>query len=169
MPDTTSKGLRVPKNPAMALRELNMKHATKTTPEASETSAQEGVNTTILQTDQQTNKLTDDQTDQQTNKPILGIVDPLSDAPDYRSIAPQVALAPEIPPPTEAPPPRVDGRTLRVRQPTADMTMVTSFRLAVSTVEKLDDFCWRHRMRKQDVIQAALDHYFKAIEVAPKE
>ena len=60
--------------------------------------------------------------------------------------------------------PRVDGRSLRSRQVSADLTMVTSFRLAVSTVEKLDEFCWQHRMRKQDVVQAALDMYIEAMQ-----
>ena len=65
--------------------------------------------------------------------------------------------------PTEAKP-RVDGRTNRPRQETADRTMVTSMRLAVSTLEALDEHCYRHRQRKQDVVQAALDMYFAATE-----
>lgn len=59
---------------------------------------------------------------------------------------------------------RADGRTMRVRQDTADQTLVTSMRLAVSTIEALDEYCWRHRQRKQDVVQAALDLYFAAKE-----
>jgi predicted DNA-binding protein len=57
----------------------------------------------------------------------------------------------------------VDGRTLRVRQDTLDRTMVTSMRLAVSTIEQLDEFCWRYRRRKQDVVQEALELYFQAV------
>jgi len=52
---------------------------------------------------------------------------------------------------------------MRVRQDTADRTLVTSLRLAVSTVEALDEYCWRNRQRKQDVVQAALDMYFDAM------
>ncbi len=71
---------------------------------------------------------------------------------------------PLVPQPAEAErPPRVDGRTLRVRQETSDRTMVTSMRLAVTTVEQLDEFCWRYRKRKQDVVQEALAFYFAAV------
>jgi hypothetical protein len=61
------------------------------------------------------------------------------------------------------PVPRIDGRTLRIRQETSDRTMVTSMRLAVPTVERLDEFCWRYRKRKQDVVQEALELYFRAV------
>jgi len=44
--------------------------------------------------------------------------------------------------------------------------MVTSLRLAVPTIEALDEYCWKHRQRKQDVVQAALDMYFAATEVS---
>ena len=58
----------------------------------------------------------------------------------------------------------MDGLTNRPRQETADRTMVTSMRLAVSTLEALDEHCYRYRQRKQDVVQAALDMYFAATE-----
>ncbi|MBV9849947.1 MAG: hypothetical protein JO250_09775 [Armatimonadetes bacterium] len=96
-------------------------------------------NNTILQTDKQTDKPTNKQDDLQTNQQT-----------DRRAEAER--------------PPRADGRTLRARLDTADRTMVTSLRLAVSTVERLDEYCWRRRRRKQDVVQAALDLYFAAAD-----
>jgi hypothetical protein len=102
--------------------------------------AEDTKNTTILQTDKQT----DQPTNQQANKPFNKQTDR----------------------PTDAPAPRPDGRTLRPRAETADRTMVTSMRLAVATVDQLDEFCWRHRRRKQDVIQEALERYFAAADDA---
>ena len=65
-----------------------------------------------------------------------------------------IAVAPD-------PPTRIDGRTLRIRQETSDRTMVTSMRLSVTTLEQLDEYCWKHRQRKQDVVQDALTLYFQ--------
>jgi predicted DNA-binding protein len=47
--------------------------------------------------------------------------------------------------------------------------MVTSMRLAVSTVEQLDEFCWRYRKRKQDVVQEALAYYLAAVAAEEAE
>ena len=116
------KGLSVPKNPALALRALNARHARGD--ETAEREEQES-NTTIIQTDNTTN------------------------------LSPRGSDEPQTT--------RMDGRTLRVRQENADRTMVPSMRLAVSTMEQLDAFCWRYRKRKQDVVQEALDLYFATV------
>lgn len=59
-----------------------------------------------------------------------------------------------------------DGRTMRMRQPIADAgaTVVTSFRLSAATMEALDEFCFYQRMRKQDVVQLALDAFMAMAE-----
>jgi hypothetical protein len=158
MADITSKGLRVPKNPAQALRELNRQHAQEPDSASTEREEENG-NNTILQTDKQTDQLTNQPTSKPTNK------QPTPSRQKARPKAP-LKIAEQTQEGEQAyllKPARVDGRSLRIRQATADLTLVTSFRLAVSTVEQLDDFCWQHRMRKQDVVQAALDLYIKAM------
>jgi len=175
----TENRLSVPTNPARALRELNRKEQSLTpgAPEEAtsekvrlvETKAQEddpeennlSEYTTILQTDKQTHLPTYQQTNQQTSGPT----NRPTDKPTIKRTNKQTVTAGPVPEPpvhSEVPMRRVDGRTLRARQETADRTMVTSLRLAVSTVEALDEYCWQHRQRKQDVIQAALDMYFAA-------
>ena len=168
MDDNATGGrLSVPTNPARALRDLN-RQAPPPSAKAAEDDADETTNnTTILQSDKPTDQQTNLQTDQQTVKQA----DPPTDRPTNRptnqpSKKPSdkragLAEAPPAEPPRK---PRIDGRTLRARQETADRTMVTSLRLAVSTVDALDEYCWRHRQRKQDVVQAALDMYFAAPE-----
>ena len=142
-------------------------------------------NTTILQSDkptdkqtgQQTNNLTSRQTNQPTITPTDNLTDLLTDKPADRPFdKPSVkrtaqpaaivkkAETSQVAEPEPAPRPRVDGRTMRARQETADKTMVTSLRLAVPTIEALDEYCWKNRQRKQDVVQAALDMYFAATE-----
>ena len=142
-------------------------------------------NTTILQsdkpTDKQTDRPTNNLTSRQTNQPTITPTDNLTDRPTNkpsdrlsdkpsvkRTARPAAAVTKaeksqgaEAEP---APRPRVDGRTMRARQETADKTMVTSLRLAVPTIEALDEYCWKNRQRKQDVVQAALDMYFAATE-----
>jgi len=126
-------------------------------------------NNTILQSDKPTDIQTDPPTHQQTTK--------LTDLPTNKAtsklpnkLAKKQSSARSLPTPVAAPEAasarRVDGRTMRVRQDTADRTMVTSLRLAVPTIEALDEFCWQHRVRKQDVMQAALDMYFAAMAEA---
>lgn len=173
--------LTVPTNPARALRELSRQpQPVASLPigepmPAAEEAMPDGVapadvnNTTILQKDKPTDKQTDQQTSPQTDNPA----NQQSDTPTIRPTSKQAVKrtnkppAPVSPPETEEEqrPTRVDGRTLRVRQETADRTMVTSMRLAVPTIEALDEYCWRHRQRKQDVVQAALDMYFAASEL----
>jgi len=130
-------------------------------------------NNTILQSDKPTDKQTDTPTHQQTTK----LTDKLTDTPTNKATsklpnkpAKKQSPARPLPAPVAAPEAtsarRVDGRTMRVRQDTADRTMVTSLRLAVPTIEALDEFCWQHRVRKQDVMQAALDMYFAAMAEA---
>jgi hypothetical protein len=127
-------------------------------------------NTTLLQSDKPTDKPTDTQTNRQTDRQT---VKPSNRPTAKPTVKPTVKQAPRqaagptpraAPPETEESPRRADGRTMRVRQNTADRTMVTSLRLAVETVEALDEFCWSHRRRKQDVVQAALDLYFAAMD-----
>ena len=122
-------------------------------------------NNTILQSDKPTDRQTDLLTDQQTTKLTNKLTDPPTNKPakKQRSVGP---LPTPVVAPEAAPARRVDGRTMRVRQDTADRTMVTSLRLAVPTIEALDEFCWQHRVRKQDVMQAALDMYFAAMAEA---
>ena len=155
----TENRLTVPINPALALRDLNRRPAVAPPdPDNEELQHNEELqiqsstaptNTTILQSDKPTDQQTDRPTNRQTNKPR-----------DKQTSGSSHKLADQ---PTEAKP-RVDGRTNRPRQETADRTMVTSMRLAVSTLEALDEHCYRHRQRKQDVVQAALDMYFAATE-----
>ena len=155
----TENRLTVPINPALALRDLNRRPAVAPPDPDNEElqhneelqiqSATTPTNTTILQSDKPTDQQTDRPTNRQTNKPR-----------DKQTSGSSHKLADQ---PTEAKP-RVDGRTNRPRQETADRTMVTSMRLAVSTLEALDEHCYRHRQRKQDVVQAALDMYFAATE-----
>ena len=161
------RGLTVPKNPAAMLRALNTRHAGEN---------EETINQTDKPTDQQTNNTT-----------ILQTEDPpaLETEQGQATEATTPAAAPEPPAtpinqstrqrnkPTkkqtnnttkvELPPPPIkrDGRTLRSRQPTADptATIVTSFRISVSTMEALDRFCFENRVRKQDVVEQALAAY----------
>lgn len=169
-----SKGLKVPTNPAMALRALNSQHATAQDDAGAE-------NTTILQTDKQTNQTTDTPTNQDTNpqshiQTVLHTNSPTykhTRKPTRKPTAQQINKTAEkseaVLPPAAALPPasqpqaRIDGRTIRVRQETSDRTMVTSMRLSVSTIDQLDEFCWKHRQRKQDVIQEALTLYFQTM------
>lgn len=164
------KRLSVPTNPALALRHLNREQAVQ--------SEEENNNTTILQSDKPTNNDSDTQTDQHSDKPALKHTDRPTDsttdqptkrqtnkpksgiaaAPSRKQI---IETAPVQEPDTQKA--RIDGRTLRPRQDTADRTMVTSLRLAVTTVDQLDEYCWRNRQRKQDVIQAALTLYFETM------
>ncbi len=127
-------------------------------------------NTTILQSDKPTDRQTDPPTHQQTVK----LTDKQADIPTNKATSkppnkpakkqPSAQpLSAPVAAPEASPARRVDGRTMRVRQDTADRTMVTSLRLAVPTIEALDEFCWQHRVRKQDVMQAALDMYFAAM------
>ncbi len=186
MPDNpaSGKGLSVPKNPALALRALNARHAppvpqAQAESEAPNLSDRSEEDNTKLQTDKQTKQPTNQQDDTQSNRPSDQQTDQPTNRPEARaervSFLPQpaqgsrsAAPAPAAPSSAEASwPPRVDGRTMRVRQETSDRTMVTSMRLAVATVEQLDEFCWRYRKRKQDVVQEALAFYFAA--VAAKE
>lgn len=164
-----SKGLKVPTNPAMALRALNAQHAVSQTEDTN--------NTTILQTDNTTDRQTNNQTDRQTNPPTNNNTNLQTDEqtvlpanttrnkPTRRPSGKQVAKsAPHLPVERAAQPtPRLDGRTLRARNETLDTTMVTSMRLSVATIDQLDEFCWRHRQRKQDVIQEALTLYFQTM------
>ena len=129
-----------------------------------------GDNTTILQSDKPTDKQPDLPTHQQTIKLSDNLTDTptnkASSKPPNKTAKKQPLAHPPSAPmaaPEAAPPRRVDGRTMRVRQDTADRTMVTSLRLAVPTIEALDEFCWHNRRRKQDVVQAALDMYFAAM------
>lgn len=180
----TDSRLTVPTNPARALRDLNRRPAVSP-PDHDEAEAELQNNTTILQSDKPTNKqpdnltnnktnlLTDQQTINPTDKPTSRQTNQqadrqlgqnkvtLTDAPQKRGL--ETEKAPEV----ERP--RMDGRTSRPRQETADRTMVTSMRLAVSTLEALDEHCYRHRQRKQDVVQAALDLYFAAENAAENE
>ncbi len=195
MPDnvtSSGKGLSVPKNPALALRALNARHAVpspqtqpiETEPETASPADNPENNTTIIQTDKQTTQQSDKPdylpTYQQQDKQSDRKTDKLADKPtgridrsdsarsganmrparNDRSVVP-VAVEPLAAESSRTP--RVDGRTLRVRQETSDRTMVTSMRLAVATVEQLDEFCWRYRKRKQDVVQEALAFYFAAV------
>jgi len=165
-----SKGLKVPTNPAMALRALNAQHAVPQPEDAN--------NTTILQTDNTTNQQTDiptiNTTNQQTNKPTINTTDLQANLqtsntrnrPTRRPAGKQgVKSAQHLPveQPVAQPAARLDGRTLRPRHETSDTTTVTSMRLSVSTMDQLDEFCWRHRQRKQDVIQDALTLYFQTM------
>ena len=157
----TDNRLTVPVNPARALRELNRRPAVALPVADNEELQIQGntdpINTTILQSDKPTNQQTDKQTNLETNQQT----DKLRNKPaDRQTSRPSHKLADQ---PAETKP-RVDGRTNRPRQESADRTMVTSMRLAVSTLEALDEHCYRHRQRKQDVVQAALDMYFAATE-----
>ena len=157
----TENRLTVPINPALALRDLNRRPAVAPSdPDNGELQIQSTIapiNTTILQSDKPTNQQTDKQTNLETNQQT----DKLRNKPaDRQTSRPSHKLADQ---PAETKP-RVDGRTNRPRQESADRTMVTSMRLAVSTLEALDEHCYRHRQRKQDVVQAALDMYFAATE-----
>jgi len=165
---TTSKRLSVPTNPARALRDLNRQLAPPPVKPAEDEAEDLAKNTTILQsdkpTDQQTSKQpdppTDNPTNQPNNKPTSRPTNKPSSKPAGKAPTAETKVETE-----EVPrPARIDGRTMRARQPTADRTMVTSLRLAVETVEALDGYCWQHRQRKQDVVQAALDMYFAAQE-----
>ena len=153
----TENRLTVPINPALALRDLNRRPAVAPPdPDNEELQIQSNttpINTTILQSDKPTNLQTNKPTDNQTNRPR-------NKPTDQQTTKPSDKLA-DRPAETK---PRVDGRTNRPRQETADRTMVTSMRLAVSTLEALDEHCYRHRQRKQDIVQAALDMYFAATE-----
>jgi hypothetical protein len=184
MPDNVTgsgKGLSVPKNPALALRALNARHTVPspvTETESETTSLTNNIEnkTTKLQTDkptsQQADRQSELQTDRQADKPPDKLPERIEQsgsdqsrakmrpARSDRSAVP-VAAAPLATESSRTP--RVDGRTLRVRQETSDQTMVTSMRLAVATVEQLDEFCWRYRKRKQDVVQEALAFYFAAV------
>lgn len=118
-------------------------------------------NTTILQNDKPTNKQRNTPTNRQTNHLTNKPKDKPADTRNKKSasLSPmKVSDAAE----GDTPARRVDGRTMRVRQDTADLTKVTSLRLASSTLDDLDEYCWHHRVRKQDVVQAALDMYFSA-------
>ena len=161
----TDNRLTVPVNPARALRELNRRPAVALPVADNEELQIQGntdpINTTILQSDKPTNLQSDTptnietnlQTDKPTNKP--------RNKPADRQTTKSLQKLADQPAETK---PRIDGRTNRPRQETADRTMVTSMRLAVSTLEALDEHCYRHRQRKQDVVQAALDMYFAATE-----
>ena len=153
----TENRLTVPINPALALRDLNRRPAVAPPdPDNEELQIQSStapINTTILQSDKPTDQQSDRPTIRQTNKPR-------NKPTDQQTTKPSDKLA-DRPAETK---PRVDGRTNRPRQETADRTMVTSMRLAVSTLEALDEHCYRHRQRKQDIVQAALDMYFAATE-----
>ena len=154
------------------LQRMNLERMAEKDTSASEPVADAEINTTILQsdkpTDRQTNNVTDQETNQQTDK--------LTNKQSVQAAKKPVGKKQKAAVPTTIPsaqdeqqrieeePRRVDGRTMRVRQERADRTMVTSLRLAVSTIEALDDYCWRHRQRKQDVVQAALDLYFTSEE-----
>ena len=156
----SDKSLTVPTNPARALRDLNRAAAPAPSPLPQIDHAAEvdnpTNNTTILQSDKPTNRPTNKPADKLTNKQTIRPTDtPTDQLTDKQSDSKQSES------PTRA---RVDGRTNRPRQETADRTMVTSMRLAVSTLEALDEHCYRHRQRKQDVVQAALDMYFAAVE-----
>jgi hypothetical protein len=161
--------LSVPTNPARALRELNRTALPVPVAPVAEEDEDEQNYTTILQTDKPTNRPTDQQTSNQTHQPTNKLANKPTNKPANKqavkpSNQPPASVNPEPAAPEPAARlPRVDGRTMRVRQETADKTMVTSLRLAVPTVEALDDYCWRHRQRKQDVVQAALDLYFAAM------
>lgn len=164
----TENRLSVPTNPARALRELNRQAPVPSRPdpegidEDSVNSQNSLNNNTILQTDKPTGQQTSKPTIKPTNQPSNTQTVKQTSKPRKAVIAAPIEPAP-IPIPEPAPAPaRVDGRTMRVRQETADKTLVTSMRLAVSTIEALDNFCWKHRQRKQDVVQAALDMYFAA-------
>jgi hypothetical protein len=146
-----NKGLKVPINPAMALRALNSQHAAPPDEENSEY-------TTILQTDIPTNRPTNTLTNQQTNLDTNKLTDQHTDKQTNKPV-----VTASTPPPVPPPQVRIDGRTLRVRQETSDRTMVTSMRLNVATIDQLDEFCWKHRQRKQDVIQEALTLYFETM------
>ena len=163
----TENRLTVPINPALALRDLNRRPAVAPPdPDNEELQHNEELqiqsstaptNTTILQSDKPTNQQSDIPTNPTTNKPTNK---PRNVPTDQQTTRPSDKLA-DRPAETK---PRVDGRTNRPRQETADRTMVTSMRLAVSTLEALDEHCYRHRQRKQDIVQAALDMYFAATE-----
>jgi len=155
--------LTVPTNPARALRELNRQADSIQTMRVDEPNLESENNTTIIQSDKPTDIPTDQQTSRQTNQPT----DRPTNKPTSRQTNKQavkhtnkLVVAEPQPEIEETKPARVDGRTLRVRQETADRTMVTSMRLAVPTIEALDEYCWKHRQRKQDVVQAALTMYF---------
>ena len=163
----TDNRLSVPTNPARALRELNRRPAialpiadTEELQHNDESKIQSNpdpINTTILQSDKHTNRQSDTptnlETNPQTNKP--------RNKPADQQTTKSLQKLADQPAETK---PRIDGRTNRPRQETADRTMVTSMRLAVSTLEALDEHCYRHRQRKQDVVQAALDMYFATTE-----
>ena len=159
----TENRLTVPINPALALRDLNRRPAVAPSDLDNEElqhneelqiqSATTPINTTILQSDKPTDQQSYIPTDNQTNRPRNKPTDQQTTRPTDKSA--------DRPAETK---PRVDGRTNRPRQETADRTMVTSMRLAVSTLEALDEHCYRHRQRKQDIVQAALDMYFAATE-----
>ena len=147
----SEKRLSVPTNPARALRELN-RQAPDTRGIRHGRGERRSGKIYYYTTNRQTYK--PDQHNKQADKPTGKLA-----SKPAGCTAPVAPAAPE----PSAPQRRVDGRTLRSRQETADRTMVTSLRLAVSTVEALDEHCWRHRQRKQDVVQAALDMYFAAM------
>lgn len=169
MDDVITGGrLSVPTNPARALRDLNRQPAPASAKAAEDDAEESGNNNTILQSDKPTDLPTNKQTDQQADPPTDGQTNRPTNRPSKKPS--DKRTSPVESPPAEAPrAPRIDGRTLRARQETADRTMVTSLRLAVSTVDALDEYCWRHRQRKQDVVQAALDMYFAAGEADEAE
>src|SRR5438128_2432454 len=78
MAASEGKGLRVPRNPALALRELNRKHATPIVAEEPQKY------TTILQTDKPTDKPTNKQANPQTDIPTNQQTDRQTNQPSNR-------------------------------------------------------------------------------------
>lgn len=166
-----SRGLTVPKNPAAMLRALNTKHAEEPTEVENKETDQQTNNTTILQTDTPTE--TSQPPEESAPATPLGTMVPTT------STKPQTIQPKNNPTniPSNKPtkkqtnntttsepspvPLKRDGRTLRSRQPVGDpsATIVTSFRISVTTMEALDRYCFENRVRKQDVVEQALALY----------
>jgi hypothetical protein len=181
----SGRGLTVPKNPAAMLRALNTKHAEEAGEqvekeiEADKQSIQQTNNTTILQTEEITESVpvgevvsgaSSEKTETaDTEKEAVETIPTPSkkNTPNKQTIL-QTNNTTEIK--QQIPVGRRDGRTLRMRQTVSDptATIVTSFRILVTTMEELDRFCFENRLRKQDVIEQALAA-FMADEIQAEE
>ena len=189
---TTGRGLTVPKNPAAMLRALNTKHAedagetVEKEIEADNQSKKQTYNTTILQTEKVTENVPLSIESASVNAVGLEIPSKEKEVTDTGEEAPETIVAPskkntpnkqqnkQTNNTTEVKQQilvgRRDGRTLRMRQTVSDptATIVTSFRISVTTREELDRFCFENRLRKQDVVEQALAA-FMAEEIQGEE
>ena len=184
------RGLTVPSNPAMALRRLNAQHGSNPHSEHEEADPDKPAD---KQSEQQTTKQTNNTTDPQNSvtdaSPVQGKDDPQGAAAIAAS--PQTGATPALRRTNSArnkqtekqtnntttrsqlaagvaepPAGKRDGRTQRIRQNLAgaEATVITSFRILATTMEELDEFCFRNRMRKQDVVQQALEAFLAGFD-----